>query len=219
MSSIRRAKQVMLVTENKKSEFSKKVIRAARFSKKSITVEEATFSALTKIIQGKIGVVVVDRDNVKGVADHFFRAIRMFRSHTPVLMPFSKKLLLEQMFTQAYEKNVTTAQLARIMVKAIIQSKEADKAIPMTYSFERDIKLESLADLIVRSLRFDKALDQVNKKFSKEVEKIKHLTGDELTIALEKIRKDAFSAPEFKHMQTQIKQRVEAIKSEPMNVH
>lgn len=209
----------MLVTENRKSEFSKKVIRAARFSKKSITVEEATFSALTKIIQGKIGVVVVDRDNLSGVADHFFRAIRMFRSHTPVLMPFSKKLLLEQLYTQAYDKKVTTPQLARIMVKAIVQNKEADKAMTMVYSFEKDIKLQSLADLIVKSLRFDKALDQVNKKFRKEVDKIKHLTGDELTIALEKIRKDAFRSPEFEHMQTQIKQRVEAIKNESTNVH
>lgn len=219
MSSTRRIKKILLITEDRKSDFSRKVIRAARLAKRSLLVEEATFSALTRIIEGKIGVVVVDRDNVKGVADHFFRAIRMFRSHTPVLMPFSKKLLLEQMFTQAYEKNVTTSQLARIMVKAIIQSKEADKAIPMTYSFERDIKLESLADLIVRSLRFDKALDQVNKKFHKEVDRIKHLTGNDLTIALEKIRKDAFSSPEFRHMQTQIKQRVEAIKNESMNVH
>lgn len=219
MSSIRRTKQVMLVTEDRKSDFSRKVIRAARLAKKSLTVEEATFSALTKIIQGKIGVVVVDRDNLSGVADHFFRAIRMFRSHTPVLMPFSKKLLLEQLYTQAYDKKVTTRELARIMVKAIVQNREADKAMTMTYSFEREIKLESLADLIVKSLRFDKALDQVNKKFRKEVEKIKHLTGNELTIALEKIRKDAFKSPEFKHMQVQIKKRVEAIKNESMSVH
>ena len=105
------------------------------------------------------------------------------------------------------------------MVKAIVQNRETDKAMTMAYSFEQNIKLESLADLIVKSLRFDKALDQVNKKFRKDVEKIKHLTGNELTIALEKIRKDAFSSPEFKHMQVQIKKRVEAIQNESVNVH
>ncbi len=127
MSSTRRIKKVLLITEDRKSDFSRKVIRAARVAKKNLLIEEATFSALTRIIEGKIGVVVVDRDNVGGVADHFFRAIRMFRSHTPVLMPFSKKLLLEQMFTQAYKKNVTTSQLARIMVKPALSSSEEEK--------------------------------------------------------------------------------------------
>jgi hypothetical protein len=219
MSSVGKIKKVMLVTENRKSDFSRKVVRAARLAKKSLVVEEANFAALNKILDGKVGVVVVDRDELKGVADHFFRSIRMFRSHTPVLMPFSKKLILEQMFTQAHERNVTTKQLAQIMTKAAIQSKEFDKAVPMTYSFEKDIQLTSLADLIVRSLKFDKALDKVHKKFGKEINKIKHLTGDELTIALEKIRKDAFSSPEFKHMQVQIKKRVEAIARESQSVH
>jgi len=219
MSSSRKIKSILLVTENKKSEFSRKVVRAARLAKKSLTVEEATFSALTKILEGKIGVVIVDRDELDGVADHFFRAIRMFRSHTPVLMPFSKKLILEQMFTQAYERKVTTAQLAKIMVKAVMQSREADKTMPMSYSFERDIKLEQMAELIVRSLQFDKALDKVEKKFSVKLKGIKNLTGDKLKRELRKIQKEAFSSPEFKHLRQQINTRARQIRDDSLNVH
>lgn len=219
MSSSRKMKSILLVTENRKSEFSRKVVRAARLAKKSLMVEEATFSALTKILEGKIGVVIVDRDELGGVADHFFRAIRMFRSHTPVLMPFSKKLILEQMFTQAYERKVTTAQLAKIMVKAVMQSREADKTMPMSYSFERDIKLEQMAELIVRSLQFDKALDKVEKKFSVKLKGIKNLTGDKLKRELRKIQKEAFSSPEFKHLRQQINTRARQIRDDSLNVH
>lgn len=214
-----KSKNVLLVTENKTSEFSRKVIRAARLAKKKLTVEEAKFTTLSKILEGEIGVIIVDRDELSGVGDHFFRAIRMFRSHTPVLMPFSKKLILEQMFTRAYEREVTTAQLAKIMVKAAQLGKEADKALPMTYSFERDIKLERLAELIVKSLQFDKALKVAEKKFSVRLKKIQHLTGDKLTSALQKIRKEAFSSPEFKHLRAEMMKKAQQIREESLTVH
>lgn len=212
-------KNVLLVTENIESEFSRKVIRATKIAKKKLIIDEAKFSTLSKILTGNIGVVVVDRDEVGGGGDHFHRTIRMFRSHTPVLMPFSQKIILEQLFSQAYKRNISTPDLAKVLTKAAVQSREMDKAVHMTYSFEKDIKLESLADLIIKSLKFDKALDRVNKKFSKEVNKIKHLTGNELTIALERIRKDAFKSPAFKHMQSEIKKRVESISNESHTFH
>ncbi len=212
-------KQVLLVTENPKSEFSKKVIRAAKIAKKKLIVEDAKFTTLQKILEGNIGVVVVDRDQLSGSGDHFHRAIRIFRSHTPVLMPFSTRILLENLGTQAHKRNLSASDLAKVLTKAVLQKNEMDKEIPMTYSFENDIQLHSLSDLIVRSLRFDKMLDKVNKKFHTEVEKIKHLTGDELTIALEKIRKKAFSAPEFRHLRQQIKSRVRQIRNESSYTH
>ncbi len=212
-------KQVLLVTENPTSEFSKKVIRAAKIAKKKLIVEDAKFTTLQKILDGNIGVVVVDRDQLSGTGDHFHRAIRIFRSHTPVLMPFSTRILLENLGTQAHKRNISAPDLAKVLTKAVFQKNEMDKEIPMTYSFENDIQLQSLSDLIVRSLKFDKVLDKVNKKFHVEVEKIKHLTGDELTIALEKIRKKAFSAPEFRHLRQQIKSKVQQIRNESPYVH
>lgn len=214
-----RYKNVLLVTENIESDFSKKVMRATKMAKKKLIIDEAKFSTLSKILTGNIGVVVVDRDEVGGVGDHLHRTIRMFRSHVPVLMPFSEKLILEQLGSHVHKRNISAPQLAKVLTKAVYDKSEMDKVVPMTYSFEKDIELQSLSDLIVKSLRFDKAVDVVNKKFRKEIEKIKHLTGDELTIAIEKIRKSAFKAPEFKHMKSEIQKRVRAIENKSRYVH
>lgn len=219
MPTVKNKKKILLITEDRKSVFSRKVVRAARFAKKSLVIEEATFSALTKILNNKIGVVIIDRDEVSGVGDHFFRAIRMFRSHTPVLMPFTKKLLLEQLATHAYENSVTAPQLAKIIVKAAVMSRQADKELPMTYSFEKDIQLERLAELISKSLQFDKALNKVEKKFSVRLKTIKNLTGDKLKRELRKIQKEAFASPEFKHLRDQIRRRAKQITEESINVH
>ncbi len=219
MATAKNSKKVLLITENKKSVFSKRVIRAARLAKRSLVVEPATFSALTKILEKKVGVVIIDRDEVSGVGDHFFRAIRMFHSHTPVLMPFSQKLIFEQMFSEVHEGKVTIPQLAKIITKAALRNRQMNKEMPMTYSFEKNIKLEHMAELIVKSLQFDKALDKVEKKFSVRLRGIKHLTGDKLKRELRKIQKEAFSSPEFKHLRQQLKTRAKQITDGSLNVH
>lgn len=219
MPTVKNRKKILLITEDRKSVFSRKVIRAARFAKKSLVIEEATFSALTKILNNKIGVVIIDRDEVSGVGDHFFRAIRMFRSHTPVLMPVTKKLLLEQLGTHVYENKITAPQLAKVLVKATMMSRQTDKELPMTYSFEKDIKLERLSELIVKSLQFDKALNKVEKKFSVRFKTIKNLTGEKLKRELRKIQKEAFASPEFKHLRAQIKKQTKQLVEESGRVH
>ena len=219
MPTFKNKKKILLITEDRKSVFSRKVVRAARLAKRSLVIEEATFSALTKILNKKIGVVIIDRDEVSGVGDHFFRAIRMFRSHTPVLMPFTKNLLLEQLGTHVYENKITAPELAKVLTKAALMSREIDKELPMTYSFEKDIKLERLAELIAKSLQFEKALNIVEKKFSVRFKTIKNLTGEKLKRELRKIQKEAFASPEFKHLRNQIKKRAKQLTEESINVH
>lgn len=208
-------KSILLVTENRDSEFSKKVINASRLSKKKLLIEDATFKTLSHILRGKVGVIVLDRDELSGVADDFFRAVRMFRSHTPVLMPFSKKLILEQLVTHAHDRQVSKKQLAKILADAIYLNRQATKDLPISYSFERDIKLQSLARMLVKSLNFDRELSKAENEFNKRLKKIKHLTGSELDQAIKKIRKEVYTAPVFARIRRQMANKAKKIIQEP----
>jgi hypothetical protein len=134
-------KGVLLITEKRDSDFSKKVINAAELSKTEVIISSATFQTFSKVLEGKVGVVVLDHDELGGVADHIFRAIRTFHSTTPVLMAYSKKLILEQLIGRVHEGEVSVEDLAKIMVDSIDFDEEITRDLNLSYAVEKEVEL------------------------------------------------------------------------------
>lgn len=203
MSSTRK---ILLITENKGSEFSEKVIKAASASGQNLWVEPATFSVFSKVIDGEVSVVVLDHDELGSIADHFFRAMRVFHSHTPVLIAYSKKILLEQLVTRAHERNLSESDFTTVLKDAIELDEDSRSELDLSYSFQKDISLKRLADLVAKSHEFDSELAAAMKLFRKKMEErqVNKLVGDALSNAIDEIRREAFSSPVFSKLRKQI---------------
>ena len=152
-------KNVLLLTENKDSDFSKKVAEAVQMSNLELSVSEPSFRALAEVKGGAVGVVVLDLEELGQLGNDFFRAVRMFHLTTPMLLAGSKLIFLDQ---------------------------------TMTYRFERKIESNHLNELITKAIAFSEMIDETEEEFFKRLDGIRHLTGEELTKATDKIRKDIF---------------------------
>lgn len=213
MSSTR---SVLLITENQDSDFSKKVINAASISQKDVIISSATFQAFSKVLEGKAGVVVLDHDELGSTADYIFRAIRMFHSTTPVLMAYSKKIILEQLIGRVHDREMSVEDLAKIMVDSIAMDEEITNDLNLSYAVEKDVTLHRMAEILARSIEFDKELNLAKKEFMKQFEEknIAKLTGKELDAAINEIRKNAYSSPVFSHLRTQMEQKAKEYKGD-----
>ena len=209
-------KGVLLITEKKDSDFSKKVINAAELSKTEVIISSATFQTFSKVLEGKVGVVVLDHDELGGVADHIFRAIRIFHSTTPVLMAYSKKMILEQLIGRVHDGEVSVEDLAKIMVDAIDFDEEITRDLNLSYAVEKDVTLHRMAEILARSIEFDKELKVAQKEFLRQFEEkgISNLTGKALDKAISEIRKNAYSSPVFTNLRTQMEQKAKEYKGD-----
>lgn len=209
-------KGVLLITENKDSDFSKKIINAASLLKTEVIISSATFQTFSKVLEGKVGVVVLDHDELGGIADHIFRAIRVFHSVTPVLMAYSKKIILEQLMGRIHDREISVEELAKIMVDAIDLDEEITRDLDLSYAVEKEVTLHRMAEILARSIEFDKELRLAKKEFSKQFEEkgVGKLTGKELTDALDEIRKSAYSSPIFIQLRTQMEQNAKEYKGD-----
>ena len=182
-------KSVLLLTENKESPFSQKVINAAILSSQNICIESATFKILDQVINGGIGVIVVDSAELGRPAFHFHKAVRVFHQYTPMLIATQDKLLVDQL---------------------------------MTYAVERDVSTERMAELLTKAIEFDDELSRANAEFSRRIDEVKHLTGDELKKAIDRIREEVFSSPTFQKkdkMQNQAESVEQTFREEPVIYH
>jgi hypothetical protein len=86
----------------------------------------------------------------------------------------------------------------------------------MTYAFEKDISLNRMAELLVKSLEFDAALSLAKQEFFKrfEAEEVSNLTGDALTVAIDRIRSEAYSSPVFEHLRSQMTEKSKRLKDD-----
>lgn len=209
-------KSVLLITENRSSGFSKKVIEAAYTSKQKLIIESPAYKILSKVLDGEVGVVILDHDELGTTADHIFRSIRMFHSSTPVLMAFSKKIILEQLMTRVHDRDISLDQLAKIMGDAMELDEEIRSELNLSYVFEKDITLKRMAEILTKSLEFDEALDLAKKEFERQFEEkgIAKLTGPDLTKAIDEIRKQAYSSPVFTHLRAQMEKGDKELKEE-----
>ena len=209
-------KGVLLITENRNSEFSQKVIKAASISKHELIISSASFQTFSKVLEGKAGVVVLDHDELGGTADHIFRTVRMFHSTTPVLMAYSKKIILEQLIGRVHDGEISVKSLAKIMVEAIDLDKEMSTNLNLSYAVEKDVTLQRMAEILVRSIEFDKELKLAQKEFSRQFEEkgVANLTGKALEAALSEIRKNAYSSPVFSQLRNQMEQKAKEYKGD-----
>lgn len=152
-------KSVLLLTENAESEFSKNVVAAAQQQNLKLEICAPTFRTLEKVLSRKVGVFVMDSGELGRIGDLFFRSVRMHHCAVPVLMVASKMILIEQL---------------------------------ATYKFDRNIRAENLAELLVKSLEFDLVIEATEREFSERIDEIKHLTGEALIQAEGSLRKEIF---------------------------
>ncbi|MGE0633446.1 MAG: hypothetical protein AB7O96_13625 [Pseudobdellovibrionaceae bacterium] len=152
-------KSVLLLTENSELQFSKNVITAAKMKNLKLEICNPTFKTLEIVLSGQVGVFVMDNEELGRIGDLFFKSVRMHHCSVPALMIASKMILIEQL---------------------------------ATYKFERNISAENLSDLLVKSLEFALVIESTEHEFSKKIDEIKHLTGDELIQAEGKLKREIF---------------------------
>ena len=172
-------KKVLLLTDVRDSEFSKNILSAADISGLEVSISSPNFLALKQIKEGKVGVIVVDLEELKQQGNDFHRTIRMFHLTTPMLLAGSNMIFLDQ---------------------------------TMTHRFERKIEPVYLSELLNKSISFSEMIDETEAEFFKRIEEIRHLTGDELMKAKEKIQKEIFSEIYFAKTQ-KIELKKNSIKS------
>lgn len=69
----------------------------------------------------------------------------------------------------------------------------------ITQKFDSNANAEALGELLIKCIKFDTELKETNRIFNERVDEVKHLTGDELTKAMDEIRKDIFR-PRFEKL-------------------
>lgn len=162
-------KSVLLITEDKRRRFSKKVASATSNLSRNLVSEPATFHALEKVLSGRIALVIMSYEELGNVVLKFHSAVRKFHRDTPIMIVGQKKSYLDFIGTQIIEGEISRSKM-QILIK--------------------------------NTLNLWEDFEKKQKQFYKRMDKVRHLTGDDLTKAIAKIREEIYNPIKFKKSKT-----------------
>ena len=159
-------RNVLLITENPDSDFSKKICKATILSGHNIVIDEPTFKALSIVLKKQIGVVVLNSEEMPQLSDYFFKAIRIFHSQTPIIFSTPSRVLFDTVGTQKFDKHMSVEDWTSLIADA--------------FEFDREYTLSSLeiskrVDQN-RNLTGDQLTDALDKARSETFGKMKFAT-------------------------------------------